>query len=145
MFTIMVSKVFLFDGITLNYDLVEDNEGFIVDDSPHRFCIATEIPSQSLKDTMSSSMDYGKAFRKNISIMLRVGESIKHLHNHGIIHGAISKASIGRFGKNWKLTNLAGSRRVRGHLSPLRLGFSAPPGMHYTILVPKLKRSMQLK
>jgi serine/threonine protein kinase len=123
----------------LNYDLVEENEAFIVDDSPHRFCISTECPSLFLSNFLRDdkvSIENGKGIRKIISILLRIGESIQHLHEKGIIHGAISIASVGRFGNDWKLINLAGSRRVKSHFSPLRLGFAAPPGMLHLLLPP---------
>ena len=114
---------------------MEDNEPFIVDDSPHRFCISAEYPTQSLSSfvhDLKVSMVNGKvpmaAIKKILPILRKVGEGIDHLHRNGVIHGAVSIASIGRFDHKWKITNLAGSRRLKSTFSPHRMGLAAPPG-----------------
>jgi len=74
------------------------------------------------------------ALKKLIPILHTIGEGIDHLHKNGIIHGAVSIASVGRFGHDWKLTNLAGSRRVKSSFGPHRMALAPPPGKHFHII-----------
>jgi hypothetical protein len=68
------------------------------------------------------------AIKQITPILRQIGENIEHLHILGIIHGAISATSVGRFDHKWKLTNLCGSRLMKDTFEPHRLYLTAPPG-----------------
>jgi serine/threonine protein kinase len=66
----------------------------------------------------------GKAFPHKA--LKRIGISLLHLHEHGIIHGDFGTHNIGKFGSRWKLLGVGGSVPI-GAATDADRGFYHPP------------------
>ena len=56
----------------------------------------------------------------------RIGISLLHIHEHGIVHGDFGTHNIGKFGSRWKLLGVGGSIPINQPTDPCR-GFYHPP------------------
>jgi serine/threonine protein kinase len=66
----------------------------------------------------------GKSFPREE--LKRIGISLLHMHEHGIIHGDFGTHNIGKFGSRWKLLGIGGSVPIGSPTDPDR-GFYRPP------------------
>jgi len=67
---------------------------------------------------------YGKSF--STKILKRIGISLLHMHEHGLVHGDFGTHNVGKFGNRWKLLGVGGSKAIGSPTDPKR-GFYHPP------------------
>ena len=67
---------------------------------------------------------HGKSF--STKIMKRIGISLLHMHEHGLVHGDFGTHNVGKFGNRWKLLGVGGSKAIGSPTDPKR-GFYHPP------------------
>jgi serine/threonine protein kinase len=67
---------------------------------------------------------HGKSF--STKILKRIGISLLHMHEHGLVHGDFGTHNVGKFGSRWKLLGVGGSKAIGSPTDPKR-GFYHPP------------------
>lgn len=88
------------------------------------YCITMEGADTTAENLMLDMRKNGKRFPTKA--LKRVGISLLHLHEHGIIHGDFGTHNIGKFGSRWKLLGVGGSVPIGLPTDPSR-GFYHPP------------------
>eukprot|EP00980_Cylindrotheca_fusiformis_P004324 scaffold921_cov126-Cylindrotheca_fusiformis.AAC.3 len=88
------------------------------------YCITMEGADTTAENLMLEMRKHGKAFPEKA--LKRIGISLLHLHEHGIIHGDFGTHNIGKFGSRWKLLGVGGSVKLGRPTDPSR-GFYHPP------------------
>lgn len=88
------------------------------------YCITMEGADTTAENLMLDMRKSGKRFP--IKALKRIGISLLHMHEHGIIHGDFGTHNIGKFGSRWKLLGVGGSTPVGSPTDPDR-GFYHPP------------------
>lgn len=88
------------------------------------YCITMEGADTTAENLMLDMRKNGKRFPTKA--LKRVGISLLHLHEHGIIHGDFGTHNIGKFGSRWKLLGVGGSVAI-GHPTDKDRGFYHPP------------------
>ena len=89
-----------------------------------RYCITMECADTTAENLMLDMRKSGKRFPGKS--LKRIGISLLHLHEHGIIHGDFGTHNIGKFGSRWKLLGVGGSISLGCQTDPTR-GFYHPP------------------
>eukprot|EP00934_Nitzschia_sp_Nitz4_P002613 Nitzschia sp. Nitz4//scaffold49_size126201//105987//112119//NITZ4_003659-RA/size126201-augustus-gene-0.4-mRNA-1//1//CDS//3329553200//2603//frame0 len=88
------------------------------------YCITMEGADTTAENLMLDMRKHGKAFPEKA--LKRIGISLLHMHEHGIIHGDFGTHNIGKFGNRWKLLGVGGSVPLGRPTQPTR-GFYHPP------------------
>ena len=88
------------------------------------YCITMEGADTTAENLMLDMRKQKKRFPTKA--LKRVGISLLHLHEHGIIHGDFGTHNIGKFGSRWKLLGVGGSVPL-GELTDPTRGFYHPP------------------
>jgi serine/threonine protein kinase len=88
------------------------------------YCITMEGADTTAENLMLDMRKSGKAFP--VKALKRIGISLLHMHEHGIIHGDFGTHNIGKFGSRWKLLGVGGSVPLGCATDPER-GFYHPP------------------
>lgn len=88
------------------------------------YCITMEGADTTAENLMLDLRKSGKVFPAKA--LKRIGISLLHMHEHGIIHGDFGTHNIGKFGSRWKLLGVGGSVQIGGMTDPDR-GFYHPP------------------
>lgn len=88
------------------------------------YCITMEGADTTAENLMLDLRKNGKQFPDKA--LKRIGISLLHLHEHGIIHGDFGTHNIGKFGSRWKLLGVGGSVPFGRPTDPSR-GFYHPP------------------
>ena len=88
------------------------------------YCITMEGADTTAENLMLDMRKSGKAFP--VKALKRIGISLLHMHEHGIIHGDFGTHNIGKFGSRWKLLGVGGSVPLGSATDPRR-GFYHPP------------------
>jgi len=88
------------------------------------YCITMEGADTTAENLMLDMRKHGKQFPENA--LKRIGISLLHMHEHGIIHGDFGTHNIGKFGNRWKLLGVGGSTPMGRPTDPNR-GFYHPP------------------
>lgn len=88
------------------------------------YCITMEGADTTAENLMLDMRKHGKAFPEKA--LKRIGISLLHMHEHGIIHGDFGTHNIGKFGSRWKLLGVGGSTPMTRPTNPNR-GFYHPP------------------
>lgn len=88
------------------------------------YCITMEGADTTAENLMLDMRKSGKAFP--VKALKRIGISLLHMHEHGIIHGDFGTHNIGKFGSRWKLLGVGGSVPIGEKTDPMR-GFYHPP------------------
>ena len=88
------------------------------------YCITMEGADTTAENMMLDMRKAGKRFPDKA--LKRIGISLLHLHEHGIIHGDFGTHNIGKFGNRWKLLGVGGSVALGSPTDPTR-GFYHPP------------------
>jgi serine/threonine protein kinase len=88
------------------------------------YCITMEGADTTAENLMLDMRKSGKRFPGKA--LKRIGISLLHMHEHGIIHGDFGTHNIGKFGSRWKLLGVGGSIALGSPTDPSR-GFYHPP------------------
>jgi len=88
------------------------------------YCITMEGADTTAENLMLDMRKNGKPFPPKA--IKRIGISLLHMHEHGIIHGDFGTHNIGKFGSRWKLLGVGGSVPLAAGTDPSR-GFYHPP------------------
>lgn len=88
------------------------------------YCITMEGADTTAENLMLDMRKSGKNFPRKA--LKRIGISLLHMHEHGIIHGDFGTHNIGKFGSRWKLLGVGGSVPIGSPTEPER-GFYHPP------------------
>jgi serine/threonine protein kinase len=88
------------------------------------YCITMEGADTTAENLMLDMRKHGKRFPEKA--LKRIGISLLHMHEHGIIHGDFGTHNIGKFGSRWKLLGVGGSTPMGRPTDPNR-GFYHPP------------------
>lgn len=88
------------------------------------YCITMEGADTTAENLMLDMRKSGKQFPAKA--LKRIGISLLHMHEHGIIHGDFGTHNIGKFGNRWKLLGVGGSVALGDPTDPSR-GFYHPP------------------
>lgn len=88
------------------------------------YCITMEGADTTAENLMLDMRKSGKPFPQKA--LKRIGISLLHMHEHGIIHGDFGTHNIGKFGSRWKLLGVGGSIPIGEPSDPNR-GFYHPP------------------
>jgi serine/threonine protein kinase len=88
------------------------------------YCITMEGADTTAENLMLDMRKSGKPFPGKA--LKRIGISLLHMHEHGIIHGDFGTHNIGKFGSRWKLLGVGGSITLGDPTDPGR-GFYHPP------------------
>jgi myosin-5 len=88
------------------------------------YCITMEGADTTAENMMLDLRKQGKRIPEKT--LKRIGISLLHMHEHGIIHGDFGTHNIGKFGSRWKLLGVGGSVPIGGSTNPER-GFYHPP------------------
>jgi len=88
------------------------------------YCITMEGADTTAENLMLDMRKSGKRFPAKA--LKRIGISLLHMHEHGIIHGDFGTHNIGKFGSRWKLLGVGGSVPIGAATDPKR-GFYHPP------------------
>jgi len=103
------------------------------------YCITMEGADTTAENLMLDMRKHGKAFPEKA--LKRIGISLLHMHEHGLIHGDFGTHNIGKFGSRWKLLGVGGSASLGQPTDPGR-GFYHPPE---SIVVENKRVSMSKK
>jgi len=76
------------------------------------------------ENLMLDMRKHGKQFP--VKALKRIGISLLHLHEHGIVHGDFGTHNIGKFGSRWKILGVGGCIPLGRPTQPSR-GFYHPP------------------
>jgi serine/threonine protein kinase/ankyrin repeat protein len=88
------------------------------------YCITMEGADTTAENLMLDLRKSGKVFPTKA--LKRIGISLLHMHEHGIIHGDFGTHNIGKFGSRWKLLGVGGAVPIGESTAPER-GFYHPP------------------
>lgn len=88
------------------------------------YCITMEGADTTAENLMLDMRKSGKPFPQKA--LKRIGISLLHMHEHGIVHGDFGTHNIGKFGSRWKLLGVGGSVAIGDSSDPNR-GFYHPP------------------
>lgn len=88
------------------------------------YCITMEGADTTAENLMLDMRKNGKQFPTKA--LKRIGISLLHMHEHGVIHGDFGTHNIGKFGSRWKLLGVGGSVPI-GHPTDPNRGFYHPP------------------
>jgi serine/threonine protein kinase/ankyrin repeat protein len=88
------------------------------------YCITMEGADTTAENLMLDMRKHGKPFPEKA--LKRIGISLLHLHEHGIIHSDFGTHNIGKFGSRWKLLGVGGCVKLGRPTDPER-GFYHPP------------------
>jgi serine/threonine protein kinase len=88
------------------------------------YCITMEGADTTAENLMLDMRKSGKRFPAKA--LKRIGISLLHMHEHGIIHADFGTHNIGKFGSRWKLLGVGGSVPIGEMTDPGR-GFYHPP------------------
>jgi serine/threonine protein kinase len=88
------------------------------------YCITMEGADTTAENLMLDMRKLGKPFPTKA--LKRIGISLLHMHEHGIIHADFGTHNIGKFGNRWKLLGVGGSVAIGNPTDPNR-GFYHPP------------------
>jgi serine/threonine protein kinase len=88
------------------------------------YCITMEGADTTAENLMLDMRKSGKQFPGKA--LKRIGISLLHMHEHGIVHCDFGTHNIGKFGSRWKLLGVGGAVRVGADTDPTR-GFYHPP------------------
>jgi ankyrin repeat protein len=92
------------------------------------YCITMEGADTTAENLMLDMRKSGKQFPAKA--LKRIGISLLHMHEHGILHGDFGTHNIGKFGSRWKLLGVGGSVPI-GHPTDPERGFYHPPESIY--------------
>lgn len=88
------------------------------------YCITMEGADTTAENLMLDMRKYGKSFSSKV--LKRIGISLLHMHEHGLVHGDFGSHNIGKFRNRWKLLGVGGSKAIGSPTDPKR-GFYHPP------------------
>ena len=88
------------------------------------YCITMEGADTTAENLMLDMRKGGKSF--STKILKRIGISLLHMHEHGLVHGDFGTHNVGKFGNRWKLLGVGGSKAIGSPTDPKR-GFYHPP------------------
>mmetsp|Transcript_28965 Transcript_28965/g.85681 ORF Transcript_28965/g.85681 Transcript_28965/m.85681 type:complete len:2131 (-) Transcript_28965:89-6481(-) len=88
------------------------------------YCITMEGADTTAENLMLDMRKAGKPFPAKA--LKRIGISLLHMHEHGLIHCDFGTHNIGKFGSRWKLLGVGGSVPIGEPTDPNR-GFYHPP------------------
>jgi hypothetical protein len=88
------------------------------------YCITMEGADTTAENLMLDMRKNGKQFPTKA--LKRIGISLLHMHEHGLIHCDFGTHNIGKFGSRWKLLGVGGSVPIGEPTDPNR-GFYHPP------------------
>jgi serine/threonine protein kinase len=88
------------------------------------YCITMEGADTTAENLLLDMRKYGKSF--STKILKRIGISLLHMHEHGLVHGDFGTHNAGKFGNRWKLLGVGGSKAIGSPTDPKR-GFYHPP------------------
>ena len=88
------------------------------------YCITMEGAETTAENLLLDLRKNGKRFPSKA--LKRIGISMLHLHEHGIIHGDFGTHNAGLFSKRWKLLGVGGAVQIGAATDPGR-GFYQPP------------------
>jgi ankyrin repeat protein len=88
------------------------------------YCITMEGADTTAENLMLDMRKNGKQFPQKA--VKRIGISLLHLHEHGLVHGDFGTHNIGKFGSRWKMLGVGGSVPLKRPTDPSR-GFYHPP------------------
>ena len=88
------------------------------------YCITMEGADTTAENLMLDMRRHGKSF--STKILKRIGISLLHMHEHGLVHGDFGTHNVGKFGNRWKLLGVGGSKAIGSPSDPQR-GFYHPP------------------
>jgi len=88
------------------------------------YCITMEGADTTAENLMLDMRKYGKSFSNKV--LKRIGISLLHMHEHGLVHGDFGTHNIGKFKNRWKLLGVGGSKAIGSPTDPKR-GFYHPP------------------
>merc|ERR1712021_323567 len=88
------------------------------------YCITMEGADTTAENLMLDMRKQKKRFPTKA--LKRVGISLLHLHEHGLVHGDFGTHNIGKFGSRWKMLGVGGSIPLGRPTDPSR-GFYHPP------------------
>jgi len=88
------------------------------------YCITMEGADTTAENLMLDMRKAGKSFP--LKALKRIGISLLHMHEHGLVHGDFGTHNIGKFGSRWKLLGVGGSSAIGSPTDPNR-GFYHPP------------------
>jgi ankyrin repeat protein len=92
------------------------------------YCITMEGADTTAENLMLDLRKSGKQFPSKA--LKRIGISLLHMHEHGLVHGDFGTHNIGKFGSRWKLLGVGGSIPIGNDTDPER-GFYHPPEAIY--------------
>jgi len=88
------------------------------------YCITMEGADTTAENLMLDMRKNGKQFPQKA--VKRIGISLLHLHEHGLVHGDFGTHNVGKFGSRWKMLGVGGSVPHGRPTDPSR-GFYHPP------------------
>jgi hypothetical protein len=88
------------------------------------YCITMEGADTTAENLMLDMRKSGKQFP--IKALKRMGISLLHMHEHGLIHCDFGTHNIGKFGSRWKLLGIGGSVAMGEPTDPNRGFYHAP-------------------
>jgi myosin-5 len=88
------------------------------------YCITMEGADTTAENLMLDLRKLGKPFPTKA--LKRIGISLLHMHEHGLVHCDFGTHNIGKFGNRWKLLGVGGSVPISKATDPNR-GFYHPP------------------
>ena len=88
------------------------------------YCVTMEGADTTAENLLLDTRKKGTIFPSKS--LKRIGISLLHMHEHGIIHGDFGTHNIGKFGSRWKLLGVGGSTAIGDPTDPNR-GFYHPP------------------
>jgi len=88
------------------------------------YCITMEGADTTAENLMLDLRKHRQPFPPKA--LKRIGISLLHMHEHGVVHGDFGTHNIGKFGSRWKLLGVGGSIPIGEKTSPSR-GFYHPP------------------
>jgi len=101
------------------------------------YCITMEGADTTAENMMLDLRKAGKKFP--VKALKRIGISLLHMHEHGIIHGDFGTHNIGKFGSRWKLLGVGGAIEIGSRTDQSRGFYHPPESINVT------RRSMQNK
>ena len=88
------------------------------------YCITMEGADSTAENLMLDMRKAGKQFPTKA--LKKIGISLLHMHEHGLVHGDFGTHNIGKFGSRWKLLGVGGSV-AKGRATDPNRGFYHPP------------------
>jgi len=88
------------------------------------YCITMEGADTTAENLMLDMRKHGKSFSGKI--LRKIGASLLHMHEHGLVHCDFGTHNVGKFGNRWKLLGVGGSKAIGSPTDPKR-GFYHPP------------------